>query len=93
MRKFGKLRTFLSIFPREKFGKCKKVLSISAREKLEKLLNVFDNFFFAKNLEIAQRFCQIFPCKNKIFEFVPVRPGSKRFIFSKNISKFVFMLF
>lgn len=93
MRKFGNLRTFLSIFPREQFGKCKKVLSISAREKLEKFLNVFDNFFFAKNLEITQRFCQIFPCKNKIFEFVPVRPGSKRFIFSKNISKFVFRLF
>lgn len=53
MRKFGNLRTFLSIFPREQFGKCKKVLSISAREKLEKFLNVFDNFFFAKNLEIT----------------------------------------
>ena len=53
MRKFGKLRTFLSIFRREQFGKCKKVLSISAREKLEKLLNVFDNFFFVKNLEIT----------------------------------------
>lgn len=60
MRKFGKLRTFLSIFPREKFGNCKKGSVDFSSRKIGEIAKRFRQFFlrekFGNCLKILSNF-------------------------------------